>query len=113
MFDITKADSVQALVRDRRAEGLRWAELLRAGSDTHRSDRPNQFYPVFIRDSIDGPKFDSVGEPYYGDDRSSIKPPSGCVAVWPIRSDGSEGRWQNNAESVRDLIEQGYARLTK
>lgn len=101
------------VVRDRRAERLRWAELLRAGSHTRRSDSPNQFYPVFIRNSSDGPQFASVGEPYFGDARSTVKPPTGCVAVWPIRSDGSEGNWQNSAVSLRKLIEKGYARLGK
>jgi adenine-specific DNA-methyltransferase len=101
------------VVRDRRAERLRWAELLRAGSHTRRSDSPNQFYPIFIRNSTSGPIFDSVGEPYFGEDRANLKPPSGCVAVWPIRSDGSEGNWQNSAANLRNLIKKGYARLGK
>jgi adenine-specific DNA-methyltransferase len=99
------------IVRDRRAEGLRWAELLRAGSHTRREDRPNQFYPVFIRNDADGPKFDSVGETYFGENRSEVTPPNGCVAVWPIRADGTEGNWQNSASSLRDLIKKGFARL--
>ncbi len=99
------------VVRDRRAERLRWAELLRAGSHTRRIDSPNQFYPVFIRNTEKGPIFDSVGEPFFDDDRKSICAPSGCVAVWPIRSDGSEGNWQNSASSLKKLIEKGYAKL--
>jgi adenine-specific DNA-methyltransferase len=101
------------IVRDRRAEGLRWAELLRAGSHTRRQDSPNQFYPVFIHDDADGPKFASVGEAYFGEDRNEVKPPNGCVAVWPIRADGTEGNWQNSASSLRKLIEEGFARLGK
>lgn len=101
------------VAQDRRAERLRWAELLRAGSHTRRADSPNQFYPVFIRNGVNGPEFDSVGEAYFGNDRSEVKPPDGCVAVWPIRSDGSEGNWQNSALSLRDLINKGYARLVK
>jgi adenine-specific DNA-methyltransferase len=99
------------IVRDRRAEGLRWAELLRAGSHTRRQDSPNQFYPVFIRNGADGPQFDSVGEAYFGSDRNEIKPPNGCVAIWPIRADGTEGNWQNSASSLRKLINKGFARL--
>jgi len=99
------------IVRDRRAEGLRWAELLRAGSNTKREDSPNQFYPVFIRNDPDGPKFGSVGEAYFGNNRSEVVPPSDCIAVWPIRADGSEGNWQNSASSLRDLIKKGFARL--
>ena len=99
------------IVRDRRAEGLRWADLLRAGSHTQRKDSPKQFYPVFICNGPEGPKFESVGEAYFGEDLDEIKPPSGCVAVWPIRSDGTEGNWQISASSLRELINKGFARL--
>ena len=99
------------VVRDKRAEGLRWADLLRAGSHTQRVDSPNQFYPVFIRQGHDGPKFASVGDAYFGENRSEIETPRGCVAVWPIRANGTEGNWQNSASSLRELIEKGFARL--
>jgi len=99
------------IVRDKRAEGLRWAELLRSGSHTQRADSPNQFYPVFIRDGEDGPEFVSVGDTFEGHNRDTVMPPKGCVAVWPIRSDKSEGNWQVSSESLRILIKKGYARL--
>lgn len=99
------------IVRDKRAEGLRWAELLRSGTDPLRTDSPNQFYPVFIRDSADGPTFHSVGDSYYGDNVSEVIPPAGTIAVWPIRANGSEGRWSNSSGSLRTLIDKGYARL--
>ena len=101
------------IIRDKRAERLRWAELMRSGSDPQRSDSPNLFYPIFIKNSSEGPKFDSVGKTYFGDDWMSINVPEGCVAVWPIRSDGSEGRWQYSAPSLLGLLEKGYARLGK
>lgn len=109
----TALDSEWKIVKDRRAEQLRWAELLRSGSDPLRSDSPNQFYPVFIQNSVDGPRFHSVGEPYFGESRDEITPPVGTVAVWPIRANGSEGRWSNSPISLRSLIEKGYARLGK
>lgn len=101
------------IVQDKRAGKLRWAEALRSGSDPLRSDSPNQFYPVFIENGEDGPKFHSVGEAFFGDDWREVKPPEGCEAVWPIRSDGTEGRWQNSANGLRILIEKGYAKLGK
>lgn len=99
------------IVRDRRAEGLRWADLLRAGSNTQRQDSPNQFYPIFIRNTENGPIFDSVGESYFGEDRNEVKPPNGSVAIWPIRSNGTEGNWQNSASNLRNLIKKGFVRL--
>lgn len=99
------------VAQDRRAEGLRWAELLRAGSNTRRADSPNQFYPVFVRYSPDGPRFHSVGDSYFGTNWKELVPPNDSFAVWPIRADGSEGNWQVSAQSLRELIERGYARL--
>ncbi len=99
------------IVEDRRAGSLRWAELLRAGSNTRRSDRPNQFYPVFIRLAPEGPVFDSVGDTYFGDEWRSVEAPGGCVAIWPIRSDGSEGNWQISAPILRDTIKKGFAKI--
>ena len=99
------------IVEDRRAGSLRWAELLRAGSNTRRSDRPNQFYPVFIKLAPEGPVFDSVGDTYFGHEWRSLEAPGGCVAIWPIRSDGSEGNWQISAPILRDTIKKGFAKI--
>ena len=99
------------VVEDKRAAKLRWAELLRSGSNTQREDSPNQFYPIFVHQLAAGPAFHSVGEAFFGDGWQSLKAPEGCFAVWPIRSDGSEGNWQNSAESLRTLIEKGFAKL--
>ena len=99
------------VVRDKRAEKLRWAELLRSGSDPLRENSPNQFYPIFIKNTEDGPQFHSVGEPYFGSDWRNIKAPSDSVAIWPIRSDGTEGRWTNSCGSVQKLIEKGYVKI--
>lgn len=107
----TALDTEWKIVKDRRAEKLRWADLLRSGSHPLRSDSPNQFYPIFIQNSDDGPKFHSVGEPYFGDNRDEITPPAGTVAVWPIRANGTEGNWSNSAINLRIFIEKGYARL--
>lgn len=86
---------------DKRASRLRWKELLRSGSHTARADSPNQFYPVFINNTDAGPVFHSVGESYYGTNTSEIVAPDGCVAVWPIRADGTEGNWQISSENLK------------
>lgn len=99
------------VVRDRRSETLRWAELLRSGTNARRQDRPKLFYPIIIRNTPAGPAVAEVGRPYDGSDRTEITPPEGCVAVWPIRADGSEGNWQVGPEALEDLLKQGYVRL--
>jgi adenine-specific DNA-methyltransferase len=99
------------VVIDARAETLRWAELLRSGTNARRVDRPRLFYPVFVRNSQDGAVFDSVGESIEGVNRDVVIPPDGCVAVWPIRSDDSEGNWQINGSALTALVDQGYVRF--
>ena len=104
-------DSEWKVSEDRRAGRLRWAELLRAGSNTRRADRPNQFYPVFVSQTPEGGLFHSVGDTYFGNNLREIESPDGCVSIWPIRGDGSEGNWQINATALRATIKKGYAKL--
>lgn len=101
------------ITRDKRAEGLRWDGLLRSGSNTQREDRPNQFYPIFAHEVNGVAMVHSVGDTLEGEDCKSIAPPSGTTAIWPIRSNGSEGNWQVGADAARRLWEQGYLRLGK
>ena len=96
---------------DKRATKLRWKELLRSGTHTARADSPNQFYPVYITNTADGPMFNSVGDSFFGTDCSKAPVPKGCVAIWPIRANGSEGNWQISSSSLRELIKIGYAKL--
>lgn len=87
-----------------------WNPLMRRGTDSMRTDREGQFYPVFVDER--GPSIHSVGEPVgAGIDRTTIEPPAGTTATWPLRSDGSEGRWQVGPARLRELIADGYARL--
>lgn len=99
------------IVEDRRALGLRWAEMLRTGDGSERADRPNMFYPVFVADSEEGPKIVQVGEPLMGKDLTVPVGPPGSVAVWPIKASGVEGRWQVSRENFMDLLEEGFVRL--
>ncbi|WP_094287296.1 site-specific DNA-methyltransferase [Mycobacterium lehmannii] len=98
-------------VKTKNKTDVRWCLLLRSGTNALRADRPNQFYPVFARGTADGPVFAGVGTPYYGSDTSSIQAPSGCVAIWPIRRSGEEGRWQVSHDQFAKLIDGGFARL--
>lgn len=88
---------------------VRWGNLLRSGTDAKRSDRKHQFYPIFL-DAQTG-TLHSIGESLLPvtANRREVNPPNGTIAVWPIRSDGSEGRWQVGNERLRDLFQMGYA----
>ena len=106
----TALGSEWKVVQDPRAETLRWAELLRAGTNARRVDRPNLFYPVFV--SEDGARVVSTGESLpLSAARELVQPPAGTVAIWPIRRDGSEGNWQISQETLLAAQGKGYVRL--
>lgn len=92
--------------------GMRHMSLRRTGSENRRIDRPGCFYPIFIRESENGPVFDSVGEPHEGADLSAVATPPGAVSVWPLKPGGEEGRWQVSPSSARKLIANGFVRIT-
>ncbi|MFZ2165993.1 MAG: DNA methyltransferase [Propionibacteriaceae bacterium] len=100
-------------VATRNKNDIRWNLLMRSGTQPFRTTHPNLFYPVYVRDTVDGPVFDSVGEPFFGDGWQDQHAPDGVEAVWPIRQDGREGRWQIANTALRELIREGSARLGK
>ncbi|QTP17471.1 site-specific DNA-methyltransferase [Micrococcus luteus] len=101
------------VVDDARARSLRWAELLRSGTNARRVDRPGLFYPIFLEETADGARFHSTGTPLERGSRTEVQAPPGCVAIWPIRSDASEGNWQVGPSAVTDLAARGYLKVGK
>lgn len=70
---------------------VRWASLLRSGSNSSRSARPKLFYPVFFKTETG--KFNGVGESLPLDqNRNTVFVPNDCFAVWPIKANGEEAR---------------------
>ena len=94
-------------------KNINWVSLLRTGSGRRREDRPNMFYPFFIRNTENGPIIDSIGDTYLDEDLNNINAPDGTVAVWPKGSDDELRRWQVSAETARDLLASGFLRLGK
>lgn len=91
---------------------LVWNQLMRAGTNARRIDRPQLFYPIFV--SEDGSKIVDIGIPLDLDcGRDSITIPPHTKAIWPIRSNGEEGRWNISPEKLREIYPKGYVRLGK
>ena len=91
-------------------EHVRWERLLRGGADALRKNNPNLFYPVFV--DIKNYRIQGVGDPIDKDvSIEEILVPEGCIAAWPIKTNGVEGRWRCSAEYFRDLVKKGYARV--
>jgi len=87
----------------------RWERLLRGGTDSRREDSPTLFYPVYVdpvKKMITG-----VGEVMpLGQEPDLSQFPEKTVA-WPIRTDGTFGRWQVSPPTFKELIAAGMARV--
>lgn len=94
-------------------KNINWVSLLRTGSARRRQDRPNMFYPFFIKNTDQGAIIESIGEPYLDEDLNGVVAPEGTSVVWPIGRDGELRRWQVSASSARELKEAGFLRLGK
>ena len=91
-----------------------WNSMLRRGSNgSSRRESPNLFYPVWI--DVMKKKIEVVGDPLPLEvDRHDVEkrpPVPGLKAVWPIRTDNSEGRWQLGHKTLQSYLEQGIAKL--
>lgn len=93
-------------------DGVHWVNLCRTGTNSRREDRPGMFYPIFV--SSDGKQIKGLGDVLpLGQDRQSVIAPENCISIWPIHTDGSEGRWMQGRDSLQKLIDKGYVKLGK
>lgn len=99
-------DMISSEIKSSSAKAI-WNSLLRRGADgSSRKENPNLFYPFYISTSDNS--IVSVGEALpLETERNTVAPLEGTVVGWPIRSDGSEGRWQVSAQNAREMIANG------
>lgn len=90
----------------------RWVPLLRTGNKKERVNSPGCFYPVYI--SNDGSSIVEIGDALPLDvDKSSIPSKDGCITLFPIHTDGTEGRWAYQVDGAKKLLKNGYLRISK
>ncbi|SEF60343.1 adenine-specific DNA-methyltransferase [Xylanibacter ruminicola] len=103
-------DEWRGNMKSKKKNKLVWNQLMRAGTNARRIDRPKLFYPLYISD--DGLKIVEIGEPLpLEHNRNEVFSMEGVKAVWPIRSNGEEGNWQVEPKTLRELYKKGYVRL--
>lgn len=89
---------------------LHWNSLMRTGTNSLRSDRPNLFYPIYVKE--DGSEIDHIGASLSRDEsREDVPSCPGCKTVWPIRTNGAEGNWQISQAALRVALEKGFVKL--
>lgn len=95
---------------DEISEKVEWNSMLRRGTDSYREDSPSMFYPIFV--DHNEKKIVGVGEKLdLGVDRNTVTAPEGIDIVWPIRTNGSEGRWQVSRDTFIRYLDEGVAKL--
>ena len=89
---------------------VQWLSMLRRGSAARRQDKEKHFYPIFVNPKT--ATIEKVGDwiPLAAD-RNSISIPKGLVAIWPLRKNNDEGRWQCKKETFERYLKLGWAKL--
>lgn len=104
------SDEWRRNAEDKRTLGLLWQTLMRTGNHSERAHSPNCFYPILV--SPDGKQFMGVGEPLGREGRrEDYVVPEGCVAIWPIHTNGKEGVWNLGGQSLLEIQKKGYVKL--
>lgn len=89
---------------------VRWASLLRSGSNSSRSARPKLFYPVLFKKSTG--KFAGVGDSIdLNVNKDNCEIPDDCFAVWPTKANREEARWTLSQNTLLEKIEKGYVKF--
>lgn len=88
-------------------EPVHWQPLRRSSIKNVRNSRPRQFYPIYV--DVETNRIVKIGEYIsYEVDRFSVPQIDGCVAVFPVRDDGTEMLWGVTPNSCQELFEKGY-----
>lgn len=98
--------------RDEERRPVTWDTLRRSDLSSVRPTRPGQFYPFYV--NLSTHRIEAIGDPLTSDvPRESVPARSGCVAVFPVRPDGTEMNWGITVGPARKRLESGYLRVGK
>ncbi len=102
-------DSEESIV----ATKVTWDSLLRRGTDATRASREDMFYPIIV--DRETRRVVEIGHPPgKGNPLPETSNYSEDLLVkWPIRSDGTEGRWQLGRDTFATVLSAGMARVGK
>lgn len=94
-----------------KGEPVHWQPLRRSSIKNIRNSRPRQFYPIYVDYKTN--KIIKIGDYIaYDVNRFSVPQLEGCVAVFPVRDDGTEMLWGVTPSSCKQLLEKGYLKAS-
>lgn len=93
-------------------KGTDWLPMRRAGTNSLRKDRPNLFYPIYFNTKTN--HIVKVGESLpLTENLPQEDKQNDVIAIWPIKKNGTEGRWQLKNTTVRQKIKEGTVRVNR
>jgi adenine-specific DNA-methyltransferase len=108
-------DSDSDSLPEKASVGLDWQTFRRRDLASRRGTKkggPRQFYPIYVNESTG--QIEAVGDPLPHDmPRSSAPERKNCVAVFPLRKDGTEMNWSAIGSTFSARWKDGYARAGK
>ena len=106
----TECNMLDSETKKEAAREIEWLGFRRRAPQAKRESRPNQFYPVFV--DVNSGSIEAIGDVVsHGIDRHTVPVPEGCVALWPLSSDGDERLWSLTPEPARRNWKKGYLRV--
>ena len=91
----------------------RWKGLLRSGDEARRTDREQMFFPVWLNPKTRRLLRAGAFLPLNEEPNFDLTDDDGNVVAWPVRKDGSLGRWGVGPNTLNALIDNGYAAAGK
>ncbi len=89
-----------------------WRTLRRSDLSSARGTKKGgtaQFFPIYVNAAG---RIEKIGEALeHGVDRKTVPTMPGCVAVFPVRDDGTEMNWGLTVPSLKQLNKKGYVRV--
>ena len=105
---LSRSDEQLARYRERDEKGpFFWEMLRKAGSNSHRDNRPTMFYPIYWNKAQGSFRLPNME---YSEERKAYivdeEPSQEETVVYPIKDDGSKGCWYFGIDNIKDHI--GY-----
>ena len=87
---------------------LTYKNFRRTDSNSIRTARPNQFYPIFV--DVASGKIVGVGDVMPSSlKKEDVIVPDGQMAIFPLRDNGQEMLWRRTPDAFRETLRKGYA----
>ena len=104
---LARSDEQLARYRERDEKGpFFWEMLRKAGSNSHRENRPTMYYPFYWDKESNSFR---IPEMEYVEEKKAYnikeEPTAQEIVVYPVKDDGSAGCWYFGIENIKDHVE--------